>query len=232
PWAGEVRALGWAGVRAVGSTGLETEEPGVRDRRPRVAAVVLAAGMATRMGALKQVLPVEGEPMVRRVVGTCLAAGLAPVWVVTGFGAEAVEAALGGLPAAVRYVHNPNYKEGQAASLKAGVHAALADKAAAALAVLLADQPFVRVATLRRLAALALEPGVLAAAASYGSGRPGPPCVLRRPLWPQVLALTGDRGARAVLLAAGDGLRTVPVSAEELRDIDAPGDVPPDLPGR
>ena len=222
--------MGRTEVRVLGGSGSPEKEHGLYTGHSRVAAVVLAAGMATRMGALKQVLPVGGQPMVRRVVGTCLEAGLAPVWVVTGYGAAAVEAALAGLPAAVRCVHNSDYRAGQAVSLKTGVRAVLAvheeGQAIEALAVLLADQPFVRAATLRRLATLALEPGVRAAAVSYGPGRPGPPCVFRRPLWPRLLGLSGDRGARAVLLAAGEGLRTVPVSPEELRDIDTPGDVP------
>lgn len=199
-----------------------------------VAAVVLAAGMATRMGVLKQVLPVDGEPMVRRVVRTCLEADLAPVLVVTGYGAHAVAAALAGMPATVRCVYNPRFASGQAESLRAGVRAAAEAAAAgggeeggAALAVLLADQPFVRPETLRRLVELAFEPGALAAAAFYGPGLPGPPCVLRRDLWSQVLALSGDRGARAVLLAAGDRVRVIGVDPAELRDIDQPDDLRP-----
>src|SRR5690606_40085411 len=62
--------------RAATWRGAETVAYGEGNRGPgeerAVAAVVLAAGMATRMGVLKQVLPVDGEPMVRRVVRTCL----------------------------------------------------------------------------------------------------------------------------------------------------------------
>lgn len=226
-------------VQAVHKTRAAHETPAAR--RPlaqpraggRVAAVVLAAGVASRMGVLKQLLPIDGEPMVRRVVRTCLDAGLEPVWVVTGHGAREVELALAGMPA-VRCVYNPRYMEGQAGSLRAGVQA-VADQVSAgppleevaALAVLLGDQPFVRPDTLRRLAALALEPGVLAAAAAYGPALPGPPCVLRRALWPEVLSLSGDRGARSVLLAAGDLVRLVPVDRGELKDIDEPADLKP-----
>ncbi len=191
------------------------------------------------MGAVKQVMPVDGEPMVRKVVRTCLAAGLSPVWVVTGHAAAEVEAALVGLPATVRCVYNPDYGLGQAESLRAGVRAALGMRAVQAvhdpaeeareveaLAVVLGDQPFVRPETLRRLVELAFAPGALAAAVSYGPDRPGPPCVMRRELWPRVLTLTGDRGARAVLLAAGEQVRALPVDSQEVRDIDAPGDLP------
>lgn len=227
-----------------------------RQADPRVAAVVLAAGMATRMGRVKQVLPINGEPMVRRAVRTCLVAGLAPVWVITGHAAAEVEAALTGMPNTVRCVFNPDYAAGQATSLKAGVRAAVAAQpgetvartgtgaetgggsgdtgevgAGSAqdiegLAVVLADQPFVRAETLRHLVTLAFEPGALGAAVSYGPRRPGAPCVLRRALWPRVLGITGDRGARAVLLSVGDAVRILTVPLEELRDIDGPQDVP------
>lgn len=194
-----------------------------------VAAIVLAAGRATRMGRLKQVMPCGGEPMVRRVAATCLAAGLGPVWVVTGYGAPEVEAVLAGLPG-VRLAHNPDYAAGQASSLIAGIRAVMAGGQQAA-AVLLADQPFVRPRTVARLAQLALTPGVLAAAALYGPGKPGPPCVVRRPVWPAFLELEGDRGGRAVLLSLGRALRTLPIDAGELRDVDEPVDPAGEPPG-
>ncbi|WP_300832120.1 NTP transferase domain-containing protein, partial [uncultured Bilophila sp.] len=48
---------------------------------PRLPAVVLAAGFSRRMGRCKLTLPLDGEPLVRRVVRAALEAGLAPVFV-------------------------------------------------------------------------------------------------------------------------------------------------------
>ncbi len=88
--------------------------------KPLISAVVLAAGMSTRMeGAHKLTLDVAGEPLVRRTVEAVL--GVAPVEtiIVTGFAAEAVQEALAGLD--VRFVCNADYTSGQPSSVAAGV---------------------------------------------------------------------------------------------------------------
>ena len=110
------------------------------DRPPplNVAAVLLAAGLSSRMGARNKLLiDIEGEPLVRRMARTYLAAG-ADVHVVVGHEAAAVRAALADLP--LSFVENPRFGEGQQTSVRAGLdglpeghHAvlvALADQAA------------------------------------------------------------------------------------------------------
>jgi len=89
---------------------------------PRIAAVVLAAGRASRMGSNKLIAELDGEPIVRRTVRAVLASRARPVVVVTGHEADAVHAALTGL--AVKLVHNPDYADGMSTSLRAGVAAA------------------------------------------------------------------------------------------------------------
>jgi molybdenum cofactor cytidylyltransferase len=89
---------------------------------PLISVVVLAAGRSTRMeGAYKLTLDVAGEPLVRRTVQAVL--GIRPVEtiIVTGFEADGVKAALGGLN--VRFVHNADYALGQPGSVAAGVRA-------------------------------------------------------------------------------------------------------------
>ena len=93
---------------------------------PKVAAVVLAAGGASRMGELKQLLPVGGQPMVRRVTEAVCAAGLAQVVVVVGAEAEAVTEALTGLP--VDVVANEAWAKGLSTLAAGGTgHAAARD---------------------------------------------------------------------------------------------------------
>lgn len=89
---------------------------------PIISAVVLAAGMSTRMeGAHKLLLDVGGIPMIRRTVRAVLGINPAEIIVVTGFAAGRVEAALVGLP--VRFTHNLHYQDGQPGSVAAGVGA-------------------------------------------------------------------------------------------------------------
>jgi molybdenum cofactor cytidylyltransferase len=113
-----------------------------------VSAVVLAAGLSSRMGGPhKLLLDVGGEPMLRRVVRSVLALDPAEVVVVTGHRAEEVVAVLAGLP--VRFVHNPAFAEGQPGSVVAGVRALTAF--CHAVMIVLGDQPLLTPAALRGL---------------------------------------------------------------------------------
>ena len=117
----------------------ESKEPSTGRLPPvRVAVVLLAAGLSSRMGARNKLLiDIEGEPLVRRTARTYLAAA-ADVHAVVGHEAAAVRAALAGLP--LTFVENPRYAEGQQTSVRAGLDAltygydavlvALADQAA------------------------------------------------------------------------------------------------------
>ena len=87
----------------------------------KVAVVLLAAGLSRRMGERNKLLvEIGGEPLVRRTARRFLAAGV-DVYAVIGHEAEAVRAALAGLP--LSFVENPNFAEGKASSARAGVDA-------------------------------------------------------------------------------------------------------------
>ena len=86
-----------------------------------IAGVVLAAGLARRFGSQKLVTPVDGVPLVRRTVEALLGESLGDIVVVLGSEANAVEAALAGLP--VRLVANPDFARGMSTSVRAGIGA-------------------------------------------------------------------------------------------------------------
>lgn len=103
----------------------------------RFSAVVLAAGLSARMeGRHKLLLPICGEPAVRRTVRAIGAARPQEVVVVTGFNGGAVAQALDGLD--VRFQNNARYREGQPTSVAAGVAALQAS--CDAVMICLADQ--------------------------------------------------------------------------------------------
>jgi len=113
-----------------------------------VSAVVLAAGMSSRMGErFKLLLDVNGQPMIRRTASNVLAVGPVETIVVTGYRADKIEAALAGL--SVRFVHNENHREGQPTSVAAGVRALTSF--CQAVMVVLGDQPLVAPDDLRAL---------------------------------------------------------------------------------
>ncbi len=158
----------------------------------KIAGVVLAAGASSRYGQPKQLLDYHGEPFVRRVAKTALAAGLSPVVIVTGANAEAVEAAVRDLP--VILARNEQWQDGQSASVKAGL-SQCADSGGAVF--LLVDQPQVTVHVLQALAsrhALGLPPVIVPLVAD----RRGNPVLFDRAVFADFQALEGDVGGRAI----------------------------------
>lgn len=186
--------------------------------KPGIAAVVLAAGRASRMGSNKLIAELDGEPIVRRTVRAVLGSRARPVIVVTGHEAEAVRAALAGLD--VQFAHNPDFALGMSTSLRVGVAAA---GAVAGALICLGDMP--------KLEARHLDTVIDA----YRSGDPDeiivPTCDRKRGnpvLWPQsyfaeIAELTGDVGARALIDRHAEQVRLLAIDDPAiLVDVDTP----------
>lgn len=157
------------------------------------AGIVLAAGEARRFGRPKQLLDFHGQPFVRGAARAAMEAGLSPVVVVTGAGAEDVQAALEGLP--VEIVHNPHWRQGQGASIRAGV-GTMGGRAGSAI-FLLADQPQVTPAVLRALRQRHTA-GLPPVVAPLVGERRANPVLFDRLTFPDLMALQGDVGGRAL----------------------------------
>jgi molybdenum cofactor cytidylyltransferase len=190
------------------------------DRRPaRVAAVVLAAGRSTRMGAQNKLLAdVGGVPMVRRVAEAALESKAQPVLVVTGHQAADVGAALSGLD--VRLVANPDYATGLASSLKAGIGAVPEDCEGAL--ILLGDMPGVTAEHVDRLVDVFVEAPECIVVPVHG-GRQGNPVLWPRRYFPELLRLDGDAGAKRLIAAHREDVREVDVGTDAIfADVDTP----------
>lgn len=167
----------------------------VSDVAPCIGAVVLAAGLSSRMAPASKLLMSLGDrPLVRQVAQTAIDTGLNPVTVVVGHDGDAIRAAVEGLP--VRIVANDDYEEGVASSIRAGVRAIAAEVDAALF--LLGDMPLVAPRHLRPLlAAFAAEPDRGICIPTY-RGKRGNPVLWSARLFPHLLALSGDQGARVL----------------------------------
>jgi len=167
-----------------------------RRRSPRVAAVVLAAGRSERMGEINKLLIKLGDrEMVAHGADNALASRARPVVVVTGHQAALVAAALGDRP--VMTVHNFEFRQGMASSLRTGV-AALSPEVDAAL-ICLGDMPLVGPAMLDRLiVAYAAGEGDICVP-KFGQRR-GNPVLWDRRYFAEFAELVGDEGARRLLL--------------------------------
>ncbi len=190
--------------------------------RASFAAVVLAAGSASRFGGRKLLADWNGAPLLHAALAAARAAAAAEILVVTGADSALVEDAARAFDPAIRLVHAADHAEGMAASLRAGV-AALGPDVAAAF-VFLGDMPRVPHAVLAPLAD-AVAAGATAAAPVFG-GRRGNPVVLSRALFDQALALRGDTGARPILQGLGARLALIESpDSGVLFDVDEPGDL-------
>jgi molybdenum cofactor cytidylyltransferase len=198
-------------------------EPVLEKAQPkdqRIAAVVLAAGRSTRMGAVNKMLAeIGGKPLVRIAAEQALASRAKPVIVVTGHEHERVEQALSGLP--LSFVHNPAYAEGLGTSLKAGI-GAVPEHCDGAV-VCLGDMPQVDAGLIDKLLA-AFDPtrGALVVVPSI-EGRRGNPVVWARRFFPELMTVTGDVGARYLIGQYAEAVVEVPLAGEAaLTDVDTP----------
>jgi molybdenum cofactor cytidylyltransferase len=193
-------------------------EPAATPDGGRIAAIVLAAGRASRMGSNKLVAELDGEPIVRRTVRAVLGSHARPVVVVTGHEADAVRSALAGFD--VRFVHNPDFADGMSTSLRVGLAAAGAVDAAL---ICLGDMPRLRAEHFDAVidAFRAGDPDGIVVP-TYDRKR-GNPVLWPRRYFAEIAALSGDVGARALIDRHADQLRLVSIDDPAiLVDVDTP----------
>jgi molybdenum cofactor cytidylyltransferase len=183
-----------------------------------IAAVVLAAGFARRMGRQKLLLELEGKPVVRWSVETVLP-HVEDCVVVTGQDDAAVRAALGGL--AVRFAINTRPQDGQGSSIAVGI-AALGPSTVAAL-IVLGDQPRTPADVVPALLATRVRTAKAIVTPSY-RGTPGTPVLFSSETFPELRALRGDAGARVVVAARPERVETLALDMAMPADVDTPED--------
>jgi molybdenum cofactor cytidylyltransferase len=164
-----------------------------------VAAVVLAAGGSIRFGKPKQLAIFQGEPLVRRIVTAAKDAGCAPVVVVVGASAAQITPVLAGLPVSI--IKHPNWSNGLGSSIAVGVlHATRITPDLDAAILLACDQPFVNAVMLRQLIQMHLKNKKPIVASAYAETL-GVPALFDRSCFGDLLQLTGDSGAKGIILA-------------------------------
>ncbi|MGB2982532.1 MAG: nucleotidyltransferase family protein [Candidatus Bipolaricaulia bacterium] len=184
-------------------------------------ALVLAAGYGTRMGQVKALTTIDGEPFLSRIIGRLRQAGLDRPIVVLGHESDSVLEAID--LSACRVVTNPDPGRGLSSSLLLGIQAV--DARASGVLVLHADMPMVASETTRAVAETA-EMGAHLAAPLY-HGKRGFPVYLSRTSFSELHdSLDGDTGARDYIARHSDDLVLVDVDDPGcILDIDTPEDL-------
>ena len=195
-----------------------------------ISAVLLAAGMSVRMGrANKLLLPVQGEPMVRRVASAIVASAAAEMVVVLGHEAPAVREALAGLP--LLFVITPDYATGMTGSIQRGL--AAWSPAASGFMICLADLPDLFAEEYDQLihaflARLALDPACIVV--PEFEGRRGNPVLFSAQHRAAILAHSEPEGCRSLVQAQRAHLFPLQMNTPHcLHDIDTPeayGEIP------
>lgn len=185
-----------------------------------ISGVVLAAGTGSRFGGTKQIVVVGGKPLAQHAIDILEAAGVDEVIVVTGHDAVKVASALT-LPPQARIVYNAAFKDGQATSLAAAIHA-LDDESEAAV-ILMADQPGVTSDAIRNLVERFRATRRQVVRTMYTDG-PGP-SLLSREIYAEAGHLHGDVGARILIASHPEWVEEVQVDGPAPRDVDEPADL-------
>ncbi|NLC76659.1 MAG: molybdenum cofactor cytidylyltransferase [Clostridia bacterium] len=159
-----------------------------------IATVILAAGQASRMGSLKQLMPWGNKTILGRTVEIFQQAGAEPIFVIVGNQASEIKKKLGDLD--VIWVHNPDFEQGMSSSIHAGIRALSQETEAVLLA--LGDLPLLSADTVNKMVNTFRQGRHRILVPCY-QGKTGHPVIFAKELFPKLLELRGDQGARRLI---------------------------------
>ncbi len=194
-------------------------------QRSSIAGVIMAAGLSSRFDGNKLLAPFGGKPLIAWTVEAALASRLSRVAIVLGHEGDAVRAAIAELMAEDRIVDvvNEDYRDGQSRSVVAGLNAVRGNCSGAMF--LVGDQPSLTADIINALIAAHTRDGTGICHPSANGVRCNPVIFAER-FFPDILALTGDNGARALIDAHPEAVTAVEFADDTpFRDIDRAGDL-------
>jgi molybdenum cofactor cytidylyltransferase len=200
---------------------LKRNESTLLATKPRIAAIILAAGKSSRMGEAKQLLRLGDTTVLAKTIENVCHSAVDEIVLVLGASAQAIRGQLT-LSDNIKVVINQAYAEGMATSLRSGLSAINPQTQAAF--IVLADQPFIRPQTLDHLAQQHRRSNAQIVIPTHHGIR-GNPVLLDRSVFSEAMALEGDVGCRAIFENHLQGIEKVEVDDEGiLLDIDNPAD--------
>ncbi len=187
----------------------------------KIGIILLAAGESKRMGSPKQLLDIDGKSLLRRTAEVALATDCYPIVMVIGANKAQIAPEIIGLPLTV--IDNPMWAEGMSSSVKMGMAGLyMTYKDVEAIIMLVCDQPYLSVSLLERMIEIYEAKKPLIVACKYGD-QIGVPALFDRKLFDELLTLTGDKGAKPVVMNHLDDTHLVTFEAGSV-DLDTPED--------
>ncbi len=186
------------------------------------AAVVLAAGGSRRLGRPKQLEPWGETTLLGHVVERTRSFGLDEIWVVLGHDLESVleNAEMGD----VYVIENPEWEEGIASSLRVGLDALTRLSKCDSAMIVIGDQPNISTDVVEELMRSHAKEGRPVTVPKYRYTW-GNPVIVDRSLWPRLMSLEGDEGAKRLWHAHPEWVNEVWFGGQSPRDVDTESDI-------
>lgn len=171
------------------------------------AVIILAAGSSSRLGRPKQLLPYNGKSLLENAVDVANDSIAEPVIVVLGANAEKLEKEI--IEKKVHIEENKEWQEGMASSVRCGITALMRiGPSVDAAIIMVCDQPFVSPELLNELINQQKNTGKPIVTSQYENAI-GPPALFYKTIFPELLKLKGDGGARKIIEQRKDDVSTV-----------------------
>jgi molybdenum cofactor cytidylyltransferase len=187
----------------------------------KISAIILAAGVSSRMGKLKQITEIKGKIMIEIILEKVKAQPFYEIILVLGYKHELIQKSL--KTRVDKVVINNEYEKGISTSIKSGVLSISDDSEA--FAIFLADQPFIKGETIKKIIEEFNKRECLILAPLYNN-EIGHPVIFHRKLIPEIMKLTGDVGAKTIIKKFKENAYFLEVDDEGVFiDIDTPEDL-------
>ncbi|HET9429565.1 MAG TPA: nucleotidyltransferase family protein [Chitinophagaceae bacterium] len=190
----------------------------------RCGIIILAAGDSSRLGKPKQLLAYKGSTLLEYQVKQAQQSQAYPVIVVIGAHGEKIKARLSDYKEWI--IENKEWQEGMASSIRCGINYLQEKYPGCEGAILMvSDQPYVTTELINKLITTHQETGKKIVSSSFG-GMKGPPAFFHLQLFPELLQLKGDAGAKKVVEKYVSQVATVsfpggPIDIDTAADYDA-----------
>lgn len=189
--------------------------------KEHIGAVILAAGSSSRLGEPKQLVTFKNRPLLQKMIDSCSPLDFSSKTIVLGANSNVIADRIH--PGEFSFIKNEEWSEGIAGSIRKGLEFSLRqDPDIRHILFMLSDQPFVTTALLSRLLKSHFSKTKEITASSY-KGDVGVPAIFSKAIYPMLMKLEGDQGAKKIMKQFPEKVTTVPFEMGYF-DVDTPED--------